>query len=155
MAVHKLQINEFINLDYELIAIRTDLEDYKLAFWLNKILDLQLKNDLNIELQTKKGKSVFSHFFFEDTQQDLFWHLISNKSQVDTVVQNIGFFNNIETVEYLLPEVKTADFILKIENTDTFFNSTLISNEIKKIQGVITPYIIKQTKLKSKNNLIF
>ena len=33
MAVHKIQINEFLDVDYELIAIHSSVEDYRLAFF--------------------------------------------------------------------------------------------------------------------------
>ncbi len=38
MAIHKIQINDFISDDYELIAIHSSLEDFKLAYCLNKEL---------------------------------------------------------------------------------------------------------------------
>ena len=40
MAIHKLHIDEFDEVDYELIAIHTSLEDYRLAYFLNKKLPI-------------------------------------------------------------------------------------------------------------------
>ncbi|MPT36827.1 MAG: IPExxxVDY family protein, partial [Flavobacterium sp.] len=36
MAIHKLLINDFISEDYELIAIHSTLEDYRLAYFINQ-----------------------------------------------------------------------------------------------------------------------
>ena len=46
MAIHKIQINDFVSDDYELIAIHSSLEDYKLAYRLNKELGLQLQKKM-------------------------------------------------------------------------------------------------------------
>jgi len=155
MAIHKLHINDFVSSDYELIAINSNWDDYRLAFFLNKILHLKLFRDYDIELQTTNGKNLFSHFYFDDYTHDLSWHLISNKSEATAKKQNIGLFTYVETVGYFLPEIKNADFILKIENTDSHYNCSKTIQEIETIQGVITLFKIEQTKLKSKNNLIF
>ena len=40
MALYKLHIEEFDEVDYELIAIHTSLEDYRLAYFLNPLSEL-------------------------------------------------------------------------------------------------------------------
>ncbi|NJM80742.1 MAG: IPExxxVDY family protein [Flavobacterium sp.] len=60
MAIHKIQINDFISIDYELIALHATIEDYRLAYHINKALQIQLsKNSTSIEIETKKWKSFF------------------------------------------------------------------------------------------------
>ncbi|MBP6551633.1 MAG: IPExxxVDY family protein, partial [Flavobacterium sp.] len=42
MAVHKLDLGEFDEIDYHLIAIHTSLEDYRLAYFINQKLPINL-----------------------------------------------------------------------------------------------------------------
>lgn len=157
MAVHKIQINEFISTDYELIAIHSSIEDYRLAYFLNKELGIQLfKNKINVELRSKNGKSSFEHFIYDDEKNDVCWHLISNKSQINlNTNQNVGFFENVSSTSYLIPEFKKADYVLKIENVDKVFNTENVVEKIKQIPFIPLVYTIEQEKIKSKNNLIF
>jgi hypothetical protein len=36
MAIHKLDLGEFDKVDYNLIAIHTSIEDYRLAYFINQ-----------------------------------------------------------------------------------------------------------------------
>jgi len=157
MAIHKIQINDFISVNYDLVAIHCSTEDYRLAYFLNSALNIQLKKSRSdIELKNKEGKSLFSHFFYEDEKQDVFWDLIENKSRTENFIKNtLGIFDTIETRSYLLPELKKADFILKIENLDNPIENSKIIQKISAVNQVSTAYNIDITFLKSKNNLIF
>ena len=42
MALHKLIVDDFIDESYALFAIHCDMEDYRLAYFLNQYLDLKL-----------------------------------------------------------------------------------------------------------------
>ena len=42
MAIHKIYIEDFVEEDYHLIALHTSLEDYRLAYFLNRELGLGL-----------------------------------------------------------------------------------------------------------------
>lgn len=157
MAIHKIQINDFISTDYELIAIHTSIEDYRLAYLINEALGIQLsKNDLNIEIETKEGKSEFSHFIYDDEINDVVWNLIENKATlVPFETTTTGIFDSIDVTMYVVPEFKKADFILKIENIEGTFKMEDILFSISNTQQISMAYIINQVKLKSKNNLIF
>lgn len=157
MAVHKLQIDDFISTDYELIAIHSSIEDYRLAYFLNKELGIQLnKNKLAVELRTKSGKSSFEHYVYDDEKNDVCWHLISNKAELNLNSNDaIGFFENITSASYLIPEFKTADYVLKIENVDRLFDIESVVENIKQLSFIPLVYTIDKDKLKSKNNLIF
>lgn len=157
MAIHKIQINDFISTDYELIAIHTSIEDYRLAYLINEALKIQLsKNDLNIEIETKEGKSEFSHFIYDDEINDVVWNLIENKATlVPFETTTTGIFDSIDVAMYVVPEFKKADYILKIENIEGTFKMEDILFSISNTQQISMAYIINQVKLKSKNNLIF
>ena len=157
MAIHKIQIDDFDVANYEVIAIHATVEDYKLAYLLNQTLVIQLsKSNCPIELQSKQGKSNFQLFIYEDEIQDVCWSLIENHSIITEENEvSIGIFDAIETRSYLLPEIKKADFILKIENNDTQFNAIEFAQKINQITQVSTAYLIDIANFKSKNNLIF
>ncbi|MQP23851.1 IPExxxVDY family protein [Flavobacterium sp. LMO8] len=157
MAIHKIQINDFVSDDYELIAIHSSLDDYKLAFMLNKELDIQLsKNNAYVEIAIPEGKSAFSNFTFDDEKNDIIWTLIDNKTTIiNSKKQPTSLFEQVDITVFLLPEFKKADYLIKIENIDYGFDSEPIIEKIQKIKNVTTAYAIDITNLKSKNNLIF
>ena len=45
MAVHKLPLGDFDEIDYQLIAIHSSLEDYRLAYYINQNLPINLKKE--------------------------------------------------------------------------------------------------------------
>ncbi len=158
MAIHKIQINDFISIDYELIAIHSSLEDYRLAYFINKVLQIQLsKSNSNIELETKEGKSEFSHFIFDDEIHDIIWNVFENKATaIPSEKTTNGIFDSVDVTMYVVPEFKRADYILKIENMETvIFPLEKIIQKLSKISQISMVYRIDQNKLKSKNNLIF
>lgn len=157
MAVHKIQIVDFSSIDYEIIAIHTSIEDYKLAYFLNKILNIKLsKNNLKIEIKTPEGKGAFNHYFYDDQNTDYQWNLIENKTSIENVkTKSKSLFDNLVWNVYLLPEFKKADYLLKIDNIDCYFKAEEYIHKIDSINQVIKAYTLKQDKLKSKHNLIF
>ena len=61
----------------------------------------------------------------------------------------------IETSVFLMPELKTVDYVLKIENMPASFEVDTIVEKLLSIKQITTAYNIDHKKLKSKNNLIF
>jgi hypothetical protein len=72
---------------------------------------------------------------------------------------NQGLFaeskSKFSTKIYLLPEFKTVDYFLKIENDEVDIDVSKIMRQIKKIERISTVYSVDVEKIKSKNNLIF
>lgn len=157
MAIHKIQINDFVSDDYELIAVHSSLDDYKLAYMLNKELGVQLsKNNAYVEIAIPEGKSAFSNYIFDDEKNDVVWTLIENKTTIiNSNKQTTSLFEQVDITVFLLPEFKKADYLIKIENIDYGFDSESIIEKIQGIKNVTTAYTIDITNLKSKNNLIF
>ncbi len=159
MAIHKLYIDEFDEVDYELIAIHTSLEDYRLAYYINQNLPVLLQKSKNeIEISIKEGTTNFSRYIFQNQEKDIAWNLIQNKNEVIQQKNNSqDLFANttmeIATKVYLLPEFKKVDFFLKIEND--CYDTEEITNKINKIDRVSTVYSVDTNQIKSKNNLIF
>jgi hypothetical protein len=161
MAIHKLHLEEFDEIDYQLIAIHSTLEDYRLAYYINQNLPINLKKgSCNIQISNKEGETQFTRFIFEDSK-DIAWNLVQNQNDVFVPSQNSnqGLFaesnNKFSTKIYLIPEFKKVDYFLKIENGEVKIDVTKITNSIKKIDRVSTVYTVEVEKIKSKNNLIF
>ncbi|MEW5676675.1 IPExxxVDY family protein [Flavobacterium enshiense] len=161
MAIIKLQIDDFISVDYELIAIHSSLEDYRLAYCINQKLGVSFeKSEKDIGIQIPEGKSHFTRFIFDDEEHELYWNLIPNKTKIITrQTQSPSLFEQTEldiaTNIYLLPEMKKVDYLIKIEQVDDFFDADKLVDELLSIKQITTAYKIELNKLKSKNNLIF
>lgn len=161
MAIHKLQIDDFVMVDYKLIAIHSPLEDYRLAYFLNNALRLRLEKDpVDIGIKIHEGESCFSRFIFTDNHSEITWNFIQNQNRVvSQQMQMVSLFEDtgyaLTTRVFLIPEFKTVDYILKMENTPDDFNPEAIVNTLQKVKHINTAYTIDQNKLKSKNNLIF
>ena len=162
MAVHKLDLGEFDEIDYHLIAIHTSIEDYRLAYFINQKLPINLGKDKDeIHINIKEGETTFSRFFYYDAEKAISWNLIQN---VNKVVQHKNdndqdLFSNINvevsTKVYLLPEFKKVDYFLKIENMDETMDLSKIQSMLNTIENITTAYSVETNKIKSKNNLIF
>ncbi len=157
MKVHKLDIDDFSEIDYDLIAINTTIEDYLLAFNINQMLKLTLSRHKNDIISTNNAREVrFSRYGFEDENQDLYWSLVQNQKWIDTAENNFSLFEQVQQKVYLLPEFKNVDYFLKIEGSE-FDNNEIqdILFRIKKINNVSAVFTVDIGNLKSKNNLIF
>ncbi|WP_417356624.1 IPExxxVDY family protein [Flavobacterium sp.] len=161
MAIHKLLIDDFVTIDYELIAIHSSLEDYRLAYFINRELSILLeKSPKDIEIRVKEGESCFSRFIYEDEDKEITWNLLENKNTIVSKQQeSISLFDaagfDVSTNVFLLPEFKKVDYIIKIENICGNFAIEELVEKLLKIRHVTTAYKIDHQKLKSKNNLIF
>lgn len=162
MAIHRLDLDEFDEIDYYLIAIHTSLEDYRLAYFINKILPINLSKSKNeIHAQTKEGQTNFSRFYYYDTNKALSWNLIQNKNEIISVSTNDlqDLFSNetseVSTTIHLLPEFKKVDFFLKIDNSEEAIDFSEIQHKLNTIESIAAVYAVDTNKLKSKNNLIF
>lgn len=160
MAVLKLFLSDFDAIDYDLIAIHTSIENYRVAYFLNQKLPILLNKDNDlVDIKTLNGSAFFAKFsyFVEETEEE--WTLIENKDEftdLETSIKKDLFSNEqpkIATNLYFLPEMKKVDFFLKIENT--VLNLTEIVSQINALPQISTAYIVDVEKIKSKNNLIF
>lgn len=160
MATLKLYLDDFNEVDYELIAIHTSLDDYRLAFLLNRNLKILLnRNKENIVLNLNSQSIHFSRFTFEDEYNLITWELIENKKEVTletTTTNNNTLFNENTITNHVsfINELKKVDFLLKISHEDQIDLQQII-NSIKKINFVTLCYEVELNEIKSKNHLIF
>jgi len=154
--VHKLAIGDFDAEDYGLIAIHSSLEDYRLAYFINRELDIRLqKCPFDVTYRVEEGKSFFSRYYYEDDINDAAWNLVQNKNSMMGTQTAASLFSNqgLSVSICLLPELKTVDYVLKVENTIAGIPELITG--LLEIKQITTAYKINHYKLKSKNNLIF
>ncbi len=162
MAVHKLDFDDFDEINYQLVAIHTSLEDYRLAYFINQKLPINLSSNKNeIHINIKEGETKFSRFYYYDKEKEISWNLIQNKNEViqNKKDNNQNLFSDlnmeVSTKVFLLPEFKKVDYFLKIDNTDEVMDSKQIQLLLNTIENISTAYSVDTLKIKSKNNLIF
>jgi len=158
MTISKLNLEDFCNEVFSLFAIHTDLDDYRLAYFLNKHLGINLfRKAFDLDFVNSKGS--FSVFEYIDQTNFLKWSLISNiyNYNFSAKASNDDLFvesNNLVQKVNLLAEYKNVNYLLKIENNESQVDLEAIAKEIKSISQVITLYDINKD-LKNKENLIF
>jgi len=159
MALHKLVVDDFYDASFSLLAIHCRLEDYRLAYLLNKHLELKLERKPQ-DLDYNYFAASFSIYEWENTKFDTIWNLVSNVcKKEEAALQSSGsLFQNQSTVTRtfnLLPELKTVDYLIKVSNEHRNFNEKHILNKIQTIPQVITTYSVNVDQIKSKDHLIF
>jgi hypothetical protein len=162
MAIHKLDFDDFDEIDYSLIAIHTSLEDYRLAYFINQKLHVNLNKSIKeIQISVKEGETHFSRFHYYEEKKEISWDLIQNKNEVIQKQrdQNQSLFANIDLEiaikVYMLPEFKKVEYFLKIQNCDDNLDLLETLNALNTIDNITATYIVDTNKIKSKNNLIF
>jgi hypothetical protein len=159
MALHKLLVDDFYDTSFALLAIHCRLEDCRLAYLLNKYLDLNLKRKPQ-DLDYKYFAASYSIYEWDNIALDTTWNLVSNICKKEEAsLQSSGFLfdshNTIMKTYNLLPEFKNVDFLVKVSNENQNFNEKHILNKIQSIPQVITSYSIDVEQIKSKDHLIF
>jgi len=146
-----------VAIDYDLIAINTTLEDYLLALHINKKLKISLaRTSKDLILERNSQKIEFVQYSFEDATNYLYWRLIQNRKLVEVSDNSFSLFGQTQQLVFLSPELKNADFLLKIEGieSDDFLKGEILS-QLKKIKQISTAFFVDIDKLNAKNNLLF
>ena len=162
MANYKLILDEDFRDEFTLIAIHCSVEAYKMAYLLNNHLALQLKRK-RVDLDfSKDGLEItFPWFEFEDEAEYTSHDLLANKCKTERArtVASGGLFSDSKAdeiiTEYILPELKKVDYLLKITSEDDNIPMRKLLLDINDINEVISAYQLEPEELKSKNNLIF
>ena len=152
MSIHKLSSSDFES-DYTLIAIHSQSEPFKLAYEINLKLNTKLKKS-SFDISFKNKVSVFDLYKHESEIYNTKLYLISNKSiEKENQTKNKLLFNDYSISSFLIPELKKAEFLMKIEGGGFNIDSLLI--KLNKIDSVVSCYRASINNVKSKYNLIF
>ncbi|MDW7693924.1 IPExxxVDY family protein [Flammeovirgaceae bacterium SG7u.111] len=130
--------------EFELIGIASFARPYKMAWELNRALDIRLVKVDDLELNFLNEQFVQVLNFYFATVHNTF-RLIKNKS----------VFSSKNIKPYILPELESFDFFLVVEN-QTGYGS--IDDSLQVLSEIpIVQYVKKfdANLLKSKDNLMF
>jgi len=162
MANHKLILEDDFYEEFSLIAIHCNEEPFKVAYMLNKHVQLQLvRKSVDLDFSNNGLDVTFPIFEFENIYTYFYYNLVANKNKSLTanVQSSGGLFDTIiseKTVTtYLLKEFKNVDYFLKIHSDYEKVPIRKLISSINEIEQVISAYLIDNETIKSKNNLIF
>lgn len=161
MPAHKLVLDEVFEQPYKLLAIHSSVEEYKLAYLLNKHLNLKLaRTPGDIDLHKGSESIFFAHFIHEDLQNYCTYHLVSNVARQEdrSGVDEKSLFSEDQLAvkkSFLLPEFKQVDFLVKIVDEQDVISIKMLTSRIMEIPQVSTAYTIDFHRIKTKENLIF
>ncbi|WP_372474491.1 IPExxxVDY family protein [Capnocytophaga sp. ARDL2] len=154
--MYKLVLDDFYYDDFVLIAMTTSLEDYKLAYLINQVIQVHLCRERDdVKIINKTGTFPFSHYVFKDDQSCI-WRLITNKSFVtnEKSGETFDLFGEIQSVCYFSFDYKTVDFWLKIENVDDSFQVDQLLKKLNFIKHISMAYQVEMEDVKNINNFI-
>ena len=160
MLAHKLVLDDD-DTPFKLIAIHCSSEEYKLAFLLNRHLNLKLaRTRKDHDFISKSFRAEFALYNYNHHQQYCDYFLISNKfrtfSKATTGEESLFGGETLDSsLVYLLPQYRQVDYLLKIEEEFESVSERKLLKQIKEIAQVATAYSIDTENLKFKENLIF
>ena len=116
MSRYKLTLDDTDCYQQSIIGITSELEDFKLAYLLNKHLFLNFERTSNLK-NYKPVKCDFSLYKHTAKENEIDWSLISNTSKIETIINQGGLFEDIETrvtnTYYLLKGKKQFEYFIK------------------------------------------
>jgi len=142
MSKNKLSVD--YDFGFDLIAITASVKEYKLAWMLNRELNLDFSKSENIEIVFLGDKFMSISNFTSKTEYQLF-HLLKNKAE-----NHQEKFNAL-----LIPELGNFDFFIIVKDESDTFDLNAFLTSIKEIPFVQFAVSIETATLKSKENLIF
>ncbi|WBL25826.1 IPExxxVDY family protein [Zunongwangia sp. HGR-M22] len=161
MHAHRMMLEDIEEEDFKLIAIYANLEPYKMAFLLNRYLNLKLmRSRFDVDFNHKDVQAMYALFTYKDLSSYRDYSLVSNKFKGESrKILNAGSLFLEEEVRplevNLILQYKKVDFFLKIEENIEDQQVHQLVSQIGRIPQVQAAYKIHVDHLKSKQNLIF
>jgi len=159
MLSHKLMLDE-VEEDYLLLAIHSSLEEYKIAYYLNRHLQINFSRARqDLDFNHGAVQALYPLYLFKEPAKYRTYYLIRNKfaGPVKKVISSGSLFTEEEVSSknsYLIPEHKDVDYFLKIDEDIDAPDLEKMINQIASIPNIQTIYEVDHTQLKSRNNLI-
>lgn len=135
---HKLEFDDEFN--FLLFGISSNGKDYRLAWAINKNLNLHLKRAEDIITgehkaltngEDKGGRS-FSLFTFHDALNHIKYFLVSNKSEGKVFSKELRQMDYLLIAEGNYEYVDVENFLLKLKNSETVLAAYQINSEVLK-----------------------
>jgi hypothetical protein len=129
-------------LDFDLYGISSSIKPYKMAWELNRCLNINLVKSEDYEV-THKNNSVSNYLHYSQTTTHTLVKLLKNKPIEENEERNL-----------LLPELPRFDFIL-LAKGDAYTDNNRLQELLRNIPSVELVAFIPLTALKSKEHFIF
>lgn len=140
MVMKKIILTDYIDFDFALIGICSQEDDFKMAFGLNKTLELDFVRVDDIDLISGKEKNQINfscfHYFEQDTELD--YYLITNRGSTGVLV----------------PEHKKIDYLLRIVGEQELYDDEAILQKILGMPTVMTAILMDAKSIKSIENIL-
>jgi hypothetical protein len=139
LAIKKIELEVEYEYDFMLFGIVSVEKPYRLAWFINQIYPLQFSRITDYELIINDKNMSFARYLFKDEESHLNYCLLANKDD-----------NN-----YLIPELKTFDYLLTINGALDFFDNNAFKLSLNQLSAIQIIYPLDPEKLKSKENFLF
>ncbi len=128
--------------DFELLGLVSPVKDYKMAWLINRDLDMKLikSDDLILEFMTLPSLKISQYFL---SLPHGFVQLLRNKA-----------LNSTNQVSYLIPELKSMDYFLLVQDETFQISINTFASQLAKNRYIQNVMKLDVSKLKSKENLL-
>ena len=130
--------------DFSLFGVISALKEYKLAWLINRHLEVQLGKSMDIRIDFLKSQDLVISNYLYETENSSF-RLLKNKS-MEQFEDNSAF---------LLPELNRFDYLVIARGFEDTFSHTEIKKKLAAIPNIQYVQHFEVENLKSKENLIF
>jgi hypothetical protein len=128
--------------DFELIGLVSHVRDYKMAWIVNKELDLNLVKFDDIELDfITPPNLIIAHYFLSLPHGRI--QLLKNRA-----------LNSTNQILYLIPELKSMDYFLLVHDRSFQISINTFATQLNKNTLIQNAMTLDVNKLKSKENLL-
>lgn len=124
--------------DFQLIGLYCHFKDYRLAWAINKQFEFDLVKQAPYSIEQEEGKQEFSHFTYSIEHQELFYCLLSNRSD-----------NGL-----LIPERKDIDYFMIIDGIHERSRKKEFISQLSGLKEVLSAVEVNPKELRSKQNLL-
>ena len=129
--------------DYHLYGLRAAVPEYKLAWHLNRTLQISLKKAPDLVLEEGVGASLLvSNFIFRKTHRT--FRLLKNQA-----------FTPKEIRAFLLPELMQWNYFLQIHDPSSSLDQRALLNNISTLSVIQQAVRIEVNSIEHKENLLF
>ncbi|MDH5381550.1 MAG: IPExxxVDY family protein [Cyclobacteriaceae bacterium] len=130
--------------DFELLGLTSSAKEHKLAWAINSSLETELTKQEEIIMELKNGKTANLVYFLHETENSIL-----------TLIKNKMFDSSDNQPKFLIPELKTMDYFIRIDGDLYPLTTEKIIEQLKNINTIEYISKFKIDTLKSKENLLF
>lgn len=140
----KNRLENIYEVDFELFGLVCNKKEYKLAWYLNEALKINLVKQEDIKMEFSDGTSIaISNYRYETNYVTL--ELLQNKLVASSHAK----------YKYLVQELSQFDYLLKFKDEAEEMSSENVSVSIKEIPVIEYAMKLNFDLLKSKENLLY